>query len=150
MIPWYFLICPWYNRANTEMGISGLVPEITDLNLRHKWSIYPWTMIYSRVIYKCDTACLCQQKNWRTGHSPPDHFKGDCRIVRWNNVTPKGTGAFLFPWPLGQHWFWGQEKSRWRPDYFNQRNQRPCSSRVENLNTLDFATLLTFKSNISF
>ena len=33
------------------MGISGPVPVITDLNLRDKWSIYPWTMIYSRVIY---------------------------------------------------------------------------------------------------
>ena len=55
MIPWYFLICSWYNRANTEVGISGLVPEITDLNLRDKWSIYPWTLIYSRVIYNYDS-----------------------------------------------------------------------------------------------
>ena len=28
------------------------------------------------------TACLRQQKNRRTGHSPSDYFKGDCRIVR--------------------------------------------------------------------
>ena len=52
MILWYFLIFPGYNRANTEMGISGLVPEITDLNPRNRWSIYPWTLIYSCVIYK--------------------------------------------------------------------------------------------------
>ena len=52
MILWYFLIFPGYNRANTEMGISGLVPEITDLNPRDRWSIYPWTLIYSCVIYR--------------------------------------------------------------------------------------------------
>ena len=38
MIPWYFLICSWYNRANTEVGISGLVPEITDC-LRNRKSV---------------------------------------------------------------------------------------------------------------
>ena len=33
------------------MGISDLVPVITDLNRRDKCSIYPWTLICSRVIY---------------------------------------------------------------------------------------------------
>ena len=53
------------------MGISGLVPEITDLNLRDKWSIYPWTLIYSRVIYigigtKSQQALKLQQEQVKT------------------------------------------------------------------------------------
>ena len=30
---------------------------------------------------QCDFACLCQQKNWRTGHPTPDHFEDDRRIA---------------------------------------------------------------------
>ena len=67
------------------------------------------------------------------GQPPQNAVQGDCRPVRWNAVLPADWIVVRVSGRLGKHQLWGQKESRWRPDFINQRNQRLCKNRVENM-----------------